>query len=200
MLQLVVFIFVTAFRDFRDSYQIEILGGLGLENENAIFTRTETIVTLCAMTALVVMKLLDSRKWGVIPNLLFMMLAFLTLGASTFLYDRGVVDGFTWIVLTGVGAYLAYVPCDTIFYERVISSTGWVGTAVFMACVMDAGGYTGSVALQIYKNLGSGDVSYLDFFRQLCYFSTFFGVGLIAIGLVYFPYKARQRRREDAAG
>ena len=49
------------------------------------------------------------------------------------------------MVLIGLGAYLAYVPYNTLFFERMMASTRFVGTAVFAIALADAAGYTGSV-------------------------------------------------------
>jgi hypothetical protein len=201
--QLIVYVVLTAFRDFRDIYAIDIWKGLDLDQEAAIFTKSESWVALATVGALVLIRLFDSRKWGAVPNLALMLLGFILIGGSTLLFQQGALSGFTWMVLIGIGGYLGYVPCDTIFYERVIVSSGWVGTAVFMAYVMDASGYTGSVALQLYKAFGSPEMSYVAFFGGFCYVVTFLGVVIVSVNMWYFPWRARQARMhalERAAG
>ena len=202
VLQLALYFFITAFRDVRDFYQADILGGLGYDYRSrpAIFKDSERLVGLAALAALVIIKFFDSKKWGVIPNLTCQALGFLILGGSTLALQGHYITGFQWMVLIGVGGYLAYVPCDTIFYERVIARAGWVSTAVFMTYVMDAFGYTGSVALQLYKNLGAGTISWAKFFIGLSYFLTIAGLIVISINMFYFPYRARVRRRMIAQG
>jgi hypothetical protein len=149
-------------------------------------------VGLSALLALVGLRLFDSRRWGVAPNLCIMILGMTVIGGSTWLRDGGTIGGFAWMVLTGVGAFLGYVACDTIFYERVIASTGWVGTAVFMAHVMDAGAYTGSVGLQLYYDLAAGGLTHLEFFRRFCYALSIGGTCVLVFSLAYFRWKARR--------
>ncbi len=49
-------------------------------------------------------------------------------------------------------------------FDRLLAKTGVAGTAVFAIYVADALGYTGSVALQLYRDLAHADVSRLAFF------------------------------------
>ena len=134
-----------------------------------------------------------------IPNLTCQAIGFLLVGGSALAFSAGAITGFPWMVLMGIGGYLAYVPCDTIFYERVIARSRWISTAVFMTCVMDAGGYTGSVAVQLYKNLGAADVSYVRFFTVFSYCLAVAGLVVVTINMFYFPYRARRRRAEMTA-
>ena len=212
VLQLSLYFFITAFRDVRDAYSAEIWKGLGLSEVPAIFSRSEMVVGFVALTALVIIRFFDSRKWGVIPNLACQILGFLVLGGGTLAFGYHAISGFQWMVLIGIGGYLAYVPCDTIFYERVIARASWVSTALFMTYVMDAGGYTGSVVLQLFMNYhapkaltegGSAPKDYtfyVKFFEYYGYFLAAIGLIVIAFNIFYFPYRARVRRRMIAQG
>ncbi len=190
------YLLITAFRDVRDAYSAEIWDGLGLGSEPAIFTRCETWVGLAALTVLIIIRYLDSEKWGVIPNLISMATGFVVIGVSTWAFGAGLVGGFAWMLLIGIGGYLAYVPSDTIYYERLIANAKWVSTAVFMSLVMDASGYTGSVAIQLYKNFGAGEISWVAFFRGFCYTLSVLGLMITAFNLYYFPRRVRIRRAQ----
>ena len=199
ILQMLIYFFITAFRDVRDAYSAEIFKGLG-ETAPAVFAQSETWVAFAALSALIIIRFFDSEKWGVIPNLGCQILGFLIVGGSTLAFSMGLLPGesagFWWMVLIGVGGYLAYVPCDTIYYERVIARARWVSTAVFMTYVMDATGYTGSVALQLYKNFGAGDISWVNFFRYFSYALACAGLIIVGFNLWYFPHRARVRLRQ----
>ncbi|HNX36123.1 MAG TPA: DUF5690 family protein [Kiritimatiellia bacterium] len=186
VLQLILFIALTAFRDFRDCFGLEIFQGLGLDGVPGIFSRTEVWVALMAMAALSSLKFFDAKKWGVAPNMVCMAVGALFIGGSTLLFDVGAVTGSTWMIWVGMGSYLAYVANDTIFYDRVLAGSRWTGTAVFMTYVMDAGGQTGSIALQLYKGLESGNVSYLGFFHHMTYLLSALIVLILAHNTTYF--------------
>jgi hypothetical protein len=98
------------------------------------------------------------------------------------------------MILTGLGAFLAYVPYGSVLFDRIIASTRVVGTAVFAIMVADAVGYTGSTGVQIYRDLAHSDATRLDFFRYLSYFMALLGTVLLAISGLYF---FRQGDQED---
>ena len=195
-LQLVVYVFLMAFRDYRDSYSVDIIQNLGLQDKAGIFSRMEIWVAFAAMISLVVMNFFKPKRYGVTINIVIMLVGFILIGTSTFMLDKGVIDGFTWMVLAGIGGYLGFIPSDTVFYDRLISSTGSVGTAVFMAYVMDASGYTGSIVLQLTKESLAGQTTRLDFFRGYCYLLTWLGLAILLFNLVYFHCRTKNIRNK----
>ena len=70
------------------------------------------------------------------------------------------------MILIGMGAYLAYVPYGAVLFERVMASTKVAGTAVFAIYLHDAIGYTGSITVQLYKDLGQDELNYFEFLRS----------------------------------
>lgn len=198
VLQLILYIMLTAFRDFRDIYGAEIFRDMGLGAEPAIFSRCETWVAFAALLVLVSLRLFDSKRWGVIPNIVYMLGGSLLLAGSTWLYRSNTIitSDLAWMILVGIGGYVVYVTNDTIFYERVIANSNWVGTAAFMAYVMDAAGYTGSLALQIFKATEYRGLNHLEFLQQTCYIFAGIGILILCFNIVYFPVKTRQHRAE----
>ena len=200
LLQLILFVALTAFRDFRDCYGFEIFEGLGLDGVPGIFSRTEVWVAFVTMAALSSLKFFDAKKWGVLPNMAYMAVGALIIGVSTLLFDANLITGAVWMVLVGMGSYLAYVANDTVFYDRVLAGSRWAGTAVFMTYVMDAGGQTGSIALQLYKSLESGSLSYLRFFHHVAYLLTALIALILAHNIVFFlPRNLADKAREPRA-
>ena len=72
------------------------------------------------------------------------------------------------------------------------------GTAVFAIYVADALGYSGSVCVQLYKDLGPGE-SHLDFFKAFTWFLSIGGTGCVIAGAAYFWLRGRPARLERAA-
>ena len=108
------------------------------------------------------------------------------MGIGTLLRDAGQISGLTWMILCGLGSYLAYVPFGTVLFDRLIASTRAVGTAVFAIYVADAIGYGGAISVLISKDLIAGDVSRFDFFRYLTYFMAVLGAVLLIASCCYF--------------
>ena len=108
------------------------------------------------------------------------------LGLGTWLFDAQRINGLTWMILCGLGSYLAYVPYGSVLFDRLIASTRSVGTAVFAIYVADAIGYGGAITVLLSKDLIAADTSRLDFFRYMSYFMAVLGTVLLVISCVYF--------------
>jgi len=121
----------------------------------------------------------------------------LLLGLGTMLFEAHVINGFWWMTLTGLGSYLAYVPFGSVLFDRLIASTRAAGTAVFAIYLADAIGYTGSVGVQLFKDLAQSDISRLGFFKGYTCFISVLGMTCFVSSCVYF---LRRGRRDHGAG
>lgn len=183
---------LTAYRDYRDTYGIEILKELGYAQNPAVFTKTELPIALGVMAALAGLNLIRDNRKGLLGALGIMGFGAALLGGSTLLLDAGHISGVVWMILIGLGAYLCYVPFGSVLFDRLMASTGFVGTAVFAIYLADALGYTGSVALQLYKDLGAAEASRFGFLRIVTYAMSLLGVVMIAGAAVYFGTVSRR--------
>ncbi len=186
LLLFVPYFFLTAYRDFRDNYGIEIFAELGYEEEPAIFTQAETVVAFGVIGSLALLSLIKDNRRGLVGAYLIMTSGVVLLGISNLLRERGVIDGFWWMTLVGLGSYLAYVPYGSVLFDRLIASTRVVGTAVFAIYVADALGYTGSVGVMLLRDQVYGSVSRLEFFTGFTYFMSLLGSVMLVASCVYF--------------
>ena len=81
-----------------------------------------------------------------------------------------------------------------------MAATRYVGTAVFAINLADAVGYTGSVALQLYKDVFAADASRLEFFIQVNYTLAVGGSALLAAAGVYFLSQTGRDPHSSATG
>jgi hypothetical protein len=192
---LVAYLFLTAFRDFRDTFQVEIFEKLGYEfgEHQTIITQSEILVMLGVMAALAALTLIRNNRWGLIGAFAIMMVGAILMGAATVLLDAGAVSGFWWMVLTGLGVYLFYVPFGSVLFDRLIASTRVVGTAVFAIYVFDAVGYTGTIGIVLMKDQYFADFSELDFFRGMTYGMSILGITTLSLSLAYFLIRHARR-------
>ena len=58
--------------------------------------------------------------------------------------------------------------------------------------VLDAAGYTGSVALQLYKDLVLAGSTRLEFFKVVSYGLSLVGASLLSVAALYFVNRSRQ--------
>lgn len=179
------YVLLSAFRDFRDNFGPEILKDAGVDNPG-IFAKTETLV---AVGILIVMALLQrvTNNFRAFALLNCLMLAGGTLvGVSTYAYSNGILSPGNWFLLTGLGLYMAYVPCNGLYFERLIATFRYVSTVGFIVTLADWYGYLGSVAVLLYKNFGHANISYREFFMDGAYIlSAVYGV-LVIGSFIYF--------------
>ena len=186
-----LYTFLTAYRDFRDNFAAEIWSALGWGDEPAVFTASELPVALLVMAALASIYKIKGNRTALLGIHALMGAGTLIIGGATAAFYLGLISGAVWMVLLGVGLYLAYVPYGCVLFDRLIAATGAVGTAVFMIYVTDAFGYAGSVALLLFKNFGGAELSWLDFFRGLSYASALVCTAAYVASGWYFARRTR---------
>ena len=138
--------------------------------------------------------LIRENRAGLISAYAIMITGLAMMGVSTAFYQQGSLGGEHWMILSGLGAYLAYVPYGSVLFERTIAVTRFKGTAVFAIYVTDALGYTGSVGLQLYKDLFAGEQSRLNFFTNFTTMMAWGGIPLMFASMIYF---LRQKPEEE---
>ena len=192
-LMCLAYFFLTAYRDYRDNYQVELFDGLGYAygSNKTIISRAETVVMLGVMGVLALLNLVKENRRGLMAAFGVMTAGLLTLGAATLLHQAGVLSGFWWMTLTGLGSYLAYVPYGSVLFDRLMASTSVAGTAVFAIYLADSIGYTGSVGVQLYKDLMAHGQSRLGFFVGFTWFMCVLGSACLAASAAYFWRKTR---------
>lgn len=189
----VAYFFLTAYRDIRDNYGANIFNELGFGEEPIIFTRTEWPVAFGVMLALAALNLIKNNRLGMVGAYVIMGFGTALIGVGTLLFSNGYIDGIWWMILTGLGSYLAYVPYGSVLFDRTIACTRVAGTAVFAIMVADAIGYSGSVIVQLYKDFSHSDISWLKFLIGYSYFMSLFGTILLIISCIYFLNKSKKQ-------
>jgi hypothetical protein len=192
---LVVYLFLTAYRDFRDNFAVELYDQLGYRQALTVLTRAELVVAFVVMGGMALLNLFRDNRAGLIGTYALMTTGLVVAGLSTWLLDRGWLSGFGWMVGIGLGSYLAYVPYNSVLFDRLIAYTRTTGTAVFAIYLADALGYTGSVGVQLYRDLAQSSLSRLEFFRLFSYVLSFLGVPLLLVSCLYFLTRGQASSR-----
>ena len=196
VLFVLAYMLLTAFRDFRENFSSDVWKTLGYGDSPAIFTETETPVSLVVLVIMGSIMLIRNNKTALLVNHLIIITGMGLIGISTLLFERGVVDAPLWMVLIGTGLYMGYVPFNSIFFERLLAAFEYVGTVGFIMYVADAFGYVGSVGVLFFKEFFRGQMSYIDFFISGGYAVSIAGMALTASSMGYFVYKGGGGRRE----
>ena len=189
----VAYFFLTAYRDYRDNYQVEMFDALNYsyEDNKSIITKAETLVAFGVLIPLGLLFLIRNNRAGLIGTYAIMISGVIILGGSTWLLEHEQISGFWWMTCVGLGAYLAYVPYGSVLFDRLIAQSHVIGTAVFAIYIMDALGYTGSVAVQIYRDIfysstEEPSAARLAFFIDFSYLMAVVGMVLFLGSLFYF--------------
>ena len=183
---MIAYFFLTAYRDFRDNFGVEIFEELNYKEMPAIFTRSELWVAFGVLGALAALNLIKNNRLGLIGAFVIMGIGTALLGVGTMLLDAKRISGLTWMITCGLGVYLAYVPYGSVLFDRLIASTRSVGTAVFTIYVADAIGYGGVITVLTSKDKFATEMSRLDFLRNMSYFMAIFGTVLLVSSCLYF--------------
>ena len=188
-LLVLAYVLITAIRDFRDNFAAEIWTALGFGHAAAVFTASELPVAVLSLAVLgVIIVVRDNVKaLLVIHGVVFAGL--LLLGLSTLAFQAGLLSPLAWMILSGAGLYMAYVPFNAMLFDRLIAASGTVGTAGFLIYVADASGYLGSCALLVWRNFGLVQLNWLQVFTASAYGASIVGMILIGLSAIYFLRK-----------
>lgn len=186
LLLVIVYLFLTSYRDFRDNYAAEIWADLGADQQSSLFTLTEIPIAISVMIALGLLFLVKNNRRGLLLTYAIMIAGSALIGVATLLFDAGAINPLSWMILVGLGLYLGYVPYGCVLFDRTIAALGIIATAVFLIYVSDAVAYSGSVAIVLYKTLGQAQTSKLQFFRYFSYATSLVCTVFFSISCVYF--------------
>jgi hypothetical protein len=191
LMLLLVYLGLTGFRDFRDNYGVELFDELGYGNQPALFSSTELPVALLVLAIMGSLNRVRDRERGLQVLFVVMTAGLGLLGAATLALDRRWLSGQAWMICVGLGVYLTYVPFSSFLFDRLMAATRFTGTAVFAVNVADAVGYTGSVGVQLYKDLVVASARRLGFFKLFTYGLSIGGCALLVAAGVYFARQSQ---------
>lgn len=181
-LSLLIFFYVmlSAFRDFRDNFARELWDSVGYTQNISVYSSSEMIIALVVLVLLGALFIIKNNIKALYIYHLVLFLGIISLCASTYLFQQGMLGAYSWMVLTGFGLYICYVPFNALFFDRFIAAFKINGNAGFLIYLADAFGYLGSVLVLLYKNFALPQLSWLKFFCYGAYFLSALG-GIVVI-------------------
>jgi hypothetical protein len=184
-----LYVFLTAYRDFRDNFAAELFAQLGVLDAS-VFAKTESLVAASVLALLAAVFLIRSNRQALLVIHALMAAGVTLIAVATAGFSLGLIDGVTWMILNGVGLYLGYVPYGCVLFDRLIAATGVVATSVFMIYVTDAFGYLGSVGVLLFKHWGPS-LSWVAFMVRFSWLTALIGLLGFVISTVYFARVTR---------
>lgn len=186
--------FLTAFRDFRDNFARELWDSIGYEGDASVFSTSEIIIAVVVLLIIGTIFYVKDNFKALLTYHILLILGTLVLVISTIMFQTGVLDPFVWMVCTGFGLYICYVPFNCLFFDRFIATFKVKGNSGFLIYIADAFGYLGSILVLLYKNFGQAHVSWLNFFVYGTYAVAV--IGIVTTLILYAHFVARRRSQE----
>ncbi len=190
-LTIIIYTLLTVLRDVRDNFEVEIWQMLHLKGAG-IFAKVDgtiAIIILIMISLLIYVK--DNTKAFKLIHYQI-LLGFIIMGSSTLLYTNNTLDGLLWMILVGLGLYMAYIPYNAIFFERMIATFRIKGNIGFIMYLADSIGYLFSFLVLINKELIPSEISWGAYFIDLVLFVSSVGIFLVIFSLSYFVRKGKK--------
>lgn len=120
----IVYGFISGYRKYRDYYSLELWIELMGHNFNAgIYSYSDIIISIAVTLIYCLIIYIKSDITSFFVLLVIMIIGSFIIAISTLTYSYYEYESFIWIVLTGVGVYMAYVPPGVLLYDKLISAT-----------------------------------------------------------------------------
>ncbi len=184
--------FATIFRDIRDNFSADMWKEMGYLNQPALFSRTETPVTLTILVLIGSMVMMKNSFKALVTVHIIIALGFVLAGLSTWSFSQQMISPFTWMILVGLGLYMVYIPFNSVFFERLIAAFRYSGNVGFLIYLADSFGYVGSVGVLLSKEFFKVQLNWVSFFSNSVMWLSLAGLVLTIFSVVYFIRKHQQ--------
>ena len=180
---------LTMLRDFRDNFSVEIWTEMDKGFSKTVFSQTEIIIGLIVLMVIGSLSLIRNNIKGFRTTYLVMIIGILITGVSTLLFNFNLLSPFYWMLMIGMGLFLAYTPVQVVVFERMFGMFKIKGNAGFFVYICDSIGYMGSVGLLLYKEFFMADVSWTMVMMKFSYLLTTVSIVLLIASLIFFNTK-----------
>ncbi|GAA3972474.1 hypothetical protein GCM10022246_25980 [Pedobacter ginsengiterrae] len=185
---LIIYVLLTILRDMRDNFEVEIWATLNI-HDNHIYTKTDTLVSITVLVIMGLLILIRNNLKAFIVIHIIIISGFALAALATIGFDLHLIGPVAWMSIVGLGLYMAYIPYNAIFYERMIANFHFAGNIGFIIYLSDSMGYLGSASVLIYREFGTADISWGLFFKQTVYVVSLVGSIFGFASLIYFKRK-----------
>jgi MFS family permease len=181
-------------RDYRDNFSIEIWNEIDAGWPNSVLSTTEMICGFIVFVVIGSLSFIKSNAIGFRFTNVIILAGILLSGLATLLFKVGLIGGFSWMLLIGVGMVLAYTAIQTVLFERMIALFQLKANAGFFVYICDSIGYLGSVGLLLFKEFFMHDIRWSELLIEFLYLQTIFGLVLLGLAILFFQKRTRRIR------
>jgi len=195
---ILVYMMLTGLRDLRDNFVVEIWQGLDISVPPELLTQTEIPITIFLLILMSSLVLVKNNKMAFFLNHWMILTGFAMAILATLGLQAGMVSPFIWMILVGTGVYMAYIPFNSLLFDRLIATFKHAGNVGFLMYLVDSFGYLGSSMIMVFKQFGGmGNISWLNFYISAILIFLSLSMVLMTGSFIYFQRKLK--RQEKAA-
>jgi hypothetical protein len=188
------YVVLTAMRDFRDNFAAELWAALGQGGSASVFTASELPVAVMALAGLAALIIVRDNLRAMLAMHGVVMLGGVLLGLGTLAFQAGLLGAMPWMILTGAGLYLAYLPFNAMLFDRMIAVLGRPANAGFLIYIADTAGYAGSIALLMWRSLFTPAADWVPVFVACANVAAILIIGFTALSAFWFLQRTGQPR------
>lgn len=163
------YLLITVLRSLRADFAPELWRGLGRDGVPSIFTASEFWVALGVLVSSGLVVFIRNNRKAFFLSLGMAITGLLLVGLAVTGRQKGVFDGFSYMVLMGFGLYVPYVVVHTTVFERLIAMTRERGNVGYLMYLADAFGYLGYVFLIFFGDMFEVREDLLGHFERICW-------------------------------
>ncbi len=184
---------LTAIRDFRDNFAVEIWREIAPEQDYLIYSKTEVAIAIIVMLfiALFVFIRNNEKAWHFLNFLI--MTALVALSFSTLLYVNKQLNPVQWMFVMGICFYLPYLIIQIALFERLIAYLKIRANVGYFVYLCDSVGYLGSVGLLIYKEFFMAKINF-----SVVLINFAFVTAILALVFVMLQYSFFNKKQKSA--
>lgn len=188
----VFYMLLTAFRDFRDNFAPELWAAFGYPDAPSVFSVSELAVAIAVCVPIGLFMLIRGNIYVMVAYHILILCGQILLGAVAALYHADLMSGLPFMILTGIGLYVGYVPFNSIIFDVMLAAFEYHANSGFLMYVCDSMGYLASVIILFVKNFAVPDLSWRNFYIYVSYGMAVIGTVLMALSGLYYFYKYRR--------
>ncbi len=174
----------TIVRDFCEDFANDLWIETGYQNNAGIFAQNSVIISLIVLAIVGGFFLIKSNYKAFVATHYVIIFGVIMSAVVTLLYSANIISPITWMLLGTTGMYLAYLPFNCLYFERLLSTYKIKANVGFVMYIADAFGYLGTVIVLLVKEFITIKYSWVSFFSFLFYAASLVGVILIAASLI----------------
>lgn len=192
ILLIIIYTFLTIFRDIRDNFAADIWKELGFGNQPSVFTATEIPITFIVLVLIGSMILIRNNSKAFFISHLIIITGFIIAGASSWFFIHHAITPYAWMTLVGLGLYMGYIPFNCILFDRLIATFKHAGNVGFLMYVADSFGYLGSVGVIMSKSFFTIKLQWTTLYSTGVMYLSVVGIICTLVAMQYFNKKYKK--------